>query len=268
MLGKEDRSSESIFFGAQRLVGTVPKVVAGLIGLGSFAYIVGWFYARSYFSEFGASWILSDVPVLTVLGYSWLPVIIVLFFGYLGVTDLAETESKAEVKDSKRFRASISVFNHGRWVFVILALANPLVVFFGFLPLASFLSMASVFVTVAMATSAIEILVVRLSRTDLKIDLPIAYLSYAIIAFGFYVAPSQMGRNAALLDKLATSSSLPRVYLRSDEKDEYRLLFSSGERFYVFPSDHDTEFPPIRITSPADIKYIQRRIKSELKQGT
>ncbi len=195
---KEDQPTQSIFEGAKHLLQGLPKVAAGIVGLSGFAYLIGWVYARSYFSVFGAEWLTTEIPVLTLLGYSWWPVVVVLFFAYLGITDLAEVENKGSVENSHRFKTSLRVFNNGRWVFIVLVITDIVIGMMGYPSLARILSFFTVIIVVAMATSALEILAFRLSKPDLQISLPIVTLTYAIIFFGFYCAPIQMGRNAAL----------------------------------------------------------------------
>jgi hypothetical protein len=126
MNNKEIQSAESIFDGTKRLLRGIPQVAAGIVGLSGFAYIIGWVYAQSYFSVFGAKWLITEIPVLTLMSYSWWPVIVVLFFVYLGLTDLAEIESKGSVV--------------------------------GYPTLARILSFINVVIVVAMATSAFEML--------------------------------------------------------------------------------------------------------------
>lgn len=263
MDNKEIQSTQTIFDGANRLLHGIPKVAAGIVGLSGFAYIIGWVYAQSYFSVFGAKWLVTEIPVLTLVGYSWWPVIVVLFFAYLGITDLADIESKSGVEDSRRFKTTHGVLNYGRWVYVAVTIADVIIGMIGYPTVARILSFISMVLVVAMATSAVEILAFRLSKPSFEINLPIVYLTYAIIFFGLYLAPTQMGRNAALQDKAPESLSLPFVVLRDDPTKVFKLLMSSGERFYIFPIKYDSAYPPIQIVTSSQIQSVQERIKRE-----
>jgi len=95
---EENEKTISIFVGAKRLFQGLPKAASATIGLSGIAYFIGWLYGRSYFSNFGAKWLASEVPLLTMIGYSWWPVIIVIFYAYLGFTDLAEIENEKKLK--------------------------------------------------------------------------------------------------------------------------------------------------------------------------
>jgi len=263
MNNKETQSKQSIFDGAKRLLHGIPKVAAGIVGLSGFAYIIGWVYAQSYFSVFGAKWLITEIPILTLMGYSWWPVIVVLFFVYLGITDLAEIESKGSVEDSRRFKMTCGVLNYGRWVFIAIVIADLIIGEIGYPALARILSFISVVIVIAMATSAFEILAFRLSRPSLQVSLSIVYLTYAIISFGLYFAPTQMGRNAALQDKDPETLSLPFVALRDEPTKVFKLLMSSGERFYIFPTKYDSTYPPIQVVMASQIQSIQKKIKRE-----
>jgi uncharacterized membrane protein YwaF len=98
-------------------------------------------------------------------------------------------------------------------VLIAVAIADLIIGMIGYPAVARILSFISMVLVVAMATSAFEILAFRLSKPGLEINLSIVYLTYAIIFLGLYLAPAQMGRNAALEDKDPESLSLPFVVL-------------------------------------------------------
>lgn len=260
MTDQSEHIDPSIFSGAKRVMQGVPKVAAAIVGLSGFAYIVGWAYARAYFQVFGASWLRSEVPLLTLLGYSWWPVIILIFFAYLGITDLAETENKENKLNSTRLKRSRYILNYGRWVFAIVIIIDISAGAYDYVAVARVFSLISVFVVFAMATSAIEILAFRLSRPSIESQLHIAQLTYVIIAFGLYFAPTQMGHNAALEDINNDSFNLPTVVLRDDSTD-FRLLLSSGDRLYIIPAKYETKYPPIKIVNINSINSIQKVTK-------
>lgn len=261
MDNKEFQSTQTILDGAKRLLHGATKVAAGIVGLSAFAYIIGLVYAKSYFSLFGAKWLVTGIPIPTLMGYSWWPLLLVLLFAYLGITDLAELESKSNIEESRRFKATLGVINYGRWVFITVIVADLIVGMMGYPAVALILSFISIFLVVALATCAFERLALRLSKPSLEINLSIVSLTYAIISLGLYVAPAQMGRNAALVDKSPESVSLPFVVLRDDPTKSFRLLISSGERFYIFPTKYDSEYPPIQIVTSSQIQSIQKKIK-------
>jgi len=243
--------------GAQRIIENAPKVLAGLFAISGVAYLAGSIYTRSYFSEFGALWILDEVPTATYFSQSWVPLLLILFFGYLATTNLALIEHQGNLTASTRFKVSVAVVNYGPWLFIVLLAITPLLSTFGYVTSAIVLSVISVALLLLLFSSALEILVVRLSKADQRIDLSMAYLSFAVIAAGLYVVPAQLGMNWARVDKQA-ESTLFKVYLRDDDVTEYKLLFSVGDRLYVFPARYKGEYPPIETATAANVRFIQQ----------
>lgn len=265
MNNKQIQSQQSILVGAIHLLNAIPKVASGLVGLSGFAYIIGWVYAQSYFSVFGAKWLITEIPVLTLMGYSWWPVLVLLFFTYLGITELAEIESKGKgnIEDSRRFKLNYKILNYGGLIFAAIGVTDYFIGEIGYPNLARILSFINIVVVIWMATSAFEILAFRLGNSFSQANLSIAYLTYTIIAFGLYFTPTQMGRNSALQDKEQDAFSLPYVSIRDEPTKEFKLLMLSSERFFIFPTKYDSTFPPIQIVVASQVQSIQKKIQTE-----
>jgi hypothetical protein len=257
MSRNDHHNAESARAGARRIIENAPKVLAGLAGVGGLAYLAGAIYTKSYFSEFGASWILDEVPMATYFGQSWIPLLLILFFVYLSTTNLAGIEHAGDLTASTRFKVSVTVVHYGPWLFIMLLASTTLLSIFDGAPAVIVLSIVSVVLLLLLFSSALELVAVRLSKADRRIDLSMAYLSFAVIAAGLYVVPAQLGMNWARVDKQAESTLL-KVYLRGDEATEYKLLFSVGDRLYVFPARFQGEHPPVQTASVADVTFGQR----------
>lgn len=255
MSHKDHHNAESARDGARRIIENAPKVLAGLAGIGGLAYLAGGIYTRSYFSEFGASWILDEVPMATYFGQSWIPLLLILFFVYLSTTNLALIEHQDNLAESTRFKVSVAIVHYGPWLVIMLLASIMLLSAFDCAAAVIVLSVVSVILLLLLFSSAVELVAVRLSKADRRIDLSMAYLSFAVIAAGLYVVPVQLGVNWARVDKQATSALL-RVYLRGDEVTEYKLLFSVGDRLYVFPTRYEGDHPPVRTAAVADIRFV------------
>lgn len=195
-------------------------------------------------------------------GQSWIPLLLILFFGYLATTNLALIESHNNLTTSKRFKVSTAVVNYGPWLLIVLIAITPLLSTFGSVTVAIGLSVISVALLLLLFSSSLELLVVRFSKKERRIDLSMASLSFAVIAAGLYFVPAQLGVNWARVDKQA-SSALPKVYLRGDEETEYKLLISVGERLYVFPTKYEGKYPPIETTAAANVRFVQHEGTSE-----
>lgn len=253
----DHHNDESARDGARRIIENAPKVLAGLAGIGGLAYLAGAIYTRSYFAEFGASWILDEVPMATYFGQSWIPLLLILFFVYLSTTNLAGIEHAGDLTANTRFKISVAVVHYGPWLVIILFASTALLSAFDFAAAAIALSIVSVVLLLLLFGSALELAAVRLSKADRRIDLSMAYLSFVVIAAGLYIVPVQLGVNWARVDKQATSALL-RVYLRGDEVTVYKLLFAVDERLYVFPTGYEGEYPPIKRVAVADVRFIQQ----------
>ena len=247
--------SEASRAGARRLIEQTPKVLAGLAAVSGVAYLAGSIYTRAYFSEFGASWILEEVPAATYFSQSWVPLLLMLYFGYLATTNLAVIGSQDDVTASFQFKLSVTLVQYGSWFLLALLVMTLLLSTFGYVTSAIVLSITGVAAILLLFSSALELVMVRFNIKDRLIDLSMAYIAFAVIATGLYVVPAQLGLNWARLDKQPTSS-LPTVYLHSDAEKEYRLLFSVGERLYVFPARFKGAYPPVQATAIANVGFV------------
>ncbi len=239
--------------GARRLIEQTPKALVGLAIITGVAYLAGSIYTKAYFSEFGASWILEEVPAAIYFNQSWVPLLLILYFGYLATTNLAVIGDQ-DVTASFQFRLSVILVRYGSWFLLALLVIPPLLSTFGYVMSAIVLSIIAVATLLLLLSSALELVVGRLKTMGRLIDLSMAYIAFAVIAAGLYVVPAQLGLNWALVDK-QTTSSLLTVYLRSDAEQEYRLLFSVGERLYVFPAKFEGDYPPVHATAIANVHF-------------
>lgn len=249
-----DRSKSSRA-GARRLIEQTPKALAGLAAVSGVAYLAGSIYTKAYFSEFGASWILEEVQTATYFSQSWVPLLLMLYLGYLVTTNLAMIGSQDDVTAGFQFRLSVALVQYGSWVLLALLLLIPIMSRFNYVVPAIVLSIVGVAAILLLFSSALELLVVRFTTMNRFIDLSMAYVACAVVAAGLYVVPAQLGLNWARVDKQPTSS-LPTVYLRSDPEKEYRLLFSVGERLYVFPATFEQAYPPVQGAAITDIGFV------------
>jgi hypothetical protein len=241
--------------GARRLIEQVPKAFGGLVGVCGIAYLAGSVYTRAYFSEFGASWILEEVPAAAYFSQSWVPLLVILYFGYLATTNLAVLESQGDLASSARFKFSMAFVQYGPWLLLALLAMTPLLSTLSYTVPAIILSIITMALLLVLLSSAIELLLVRLSTMDPLLSRPMVYIAMAVIAVGLYVVPTQLGLNWARIDKQPTSSLLT-VYLRGDVETEYKLLLSVRERFYVFPRRFDGIYPPVQAAAVADISFV------------
>jgi hypothetical protein len=224
--------------------------------------VEGALYTRSYFSEFGASWILDKVPMAIFFERSMIPLLFLLFFALLAVMGLFDSEKTDRLLSSPQFKASIAVIRYGPWCLIALSVLDLALGTFGSTTLAVILSVISVPVLLLLLASNLKFLIVRLRRSDLQLDRLKLAISVAVIVLGLYCVPAQLGRNFGQLDKEPATSTLSTIHLH-DDPTEYRLLLSVDERLYVFPERYEGTYPPIETTAAAQVESIQYGKKSE-----
>jgi hypothetical protein len=251
----DNHKAEAARANTRRIIEQAPKVLAGLFAISGVAYLAGSVYTRAYFAEFGASWILDEVPTAIYFGQSWIPLLLILFFGYLATTNLALIEGQDNLTATKRFKVSVAVVQYGPWFLIGLLAITLLLSTFDSVTPAIVLSVISLTLILLLFASALELLVVRFSKMDRHIDLSMAYLSFAVIAASLYVVPAQLGMNWARVDK-ETSSTLLKVYLHGNEATEHKLLFAIGERLYVFPTRYEGRYPPVKAAAAASVRFV------------
>ncbi|MBM4127554.1 MAG: hypothetical protein FJ247_09445 [Nitrospira sp.] len=251
----DDQKAEKARAGAQRLIAQTPIAFAGLAVMTGLAYLSGSFYTRAYFAEFGASWILDEVPAAIYFSQSWIPLLLILFFVYLATTNLGLIDSPSHLTESTKFKISVVVVQYGSWLFILLLALIPLLSLAGATFAAIVLSVISVVVLLWLLASALELLVVRLITEDLQLDLTMASVACVLVAVGLYVVPAQLGMNRARADKHAPASLLT-VYLHGNTEKEYKLLFAADERLYVFPAQYEGTYPSVEGTTAANVSFL------------
>lgn len=253
MPSTDSKKIEEARANARRLIEQGPKVFIALFTLTGVAYLAGSVYARSYFSAFGASWVLEEVPIAIYFSQSWIPLLLILFLGYVAVTNLALIEGYGNLTKTTGFKVSLMAVRYGPWLLVGLLGITTLLSSLEFISAAINLLLVAIPLLLFLAASALELCVARFSKIDRGIDLSRAYLSLAVIAGALYVVPAQLGTNWARLDRQETSSLL-NVYLR-DDATTYKLLFAAEERWYVFPIRYEGNEPPIKAVAATDISF-------------
>ncbi len=255
MPGDDNLKAEKARAGARRLIEQTPIALAGLAVLTCLAYLAGSFYTRAYFAEFGASWILDEVPAAIYFSQSWIPLLLILFLVYLATTNLGLIDNQRNLAASTKFKISVFVVHYGSWAFILLLGALPLLSLAHSTSAAIVLCDFSVVLLLWLLGSAFEMLVIRFIGQEPDLDVTMAYVAGVLIAVGLYIIPAQLGINWARADKRAPSTLLT-VYLHGHGQEEYKLLFSVEERLYVFPVKYEGAYPPVEGTSATNVSFV------------
>ena len=126
MPSKDNKKAETARANTRRIIEQAPKILLGLFAITGVAYLAGSIYTRSYFSEFRASWILDEVPTTVYFSQNWIPLLLILFLGYLATTSLASMENQGKATGTTRFKVSVAVVQYGPWLLVGFLIMIPL----------------------------------------------------------------------------------------------------------------------------------------------
>lgn len=251
MTSKEEieRFSEAhVMGGVERLFRQLPASISLLLGLSGLAYVVGWFAARAYLTEFGAEWLLPEMSTATLLGYSWLPILWTTFFAYIGICDLVGTHK--EKFDAGKIRRFI------RW-FILLTVVSSIASYFK-TQYQAVLAFLSAIVVVVLAGATIEISVLHFGTPRKTSDTSTLHLAWGILTFAVYLAPTQIGRARALEDLDLKNSKMGIITTANNEGPTLRLLHANGERIYAVELGETPEAREIRILPVTSVISIRK----------
>jgi hypothetical protein len=243
-------SESGMSIALDRFFKMLPSFISVIVGFTSIAYIIGWIQAKSYFTEFNAEWIITELSNFDIITYSWLPLSQLLFFIYLGVTDIMESD--------KRYKMTFFIIRFG-WI-IIIALGIIELLMSKFFPNwyndiigASFLPL----LFTLYAAASFELLLINLQNKDFKWELMNVKIIYIIVLFGFIFIPRNMGRDEAKKDKNIQHTRLGKVYVKDDNRENLRLLKSKGQLLYVVELDSNNISNNIQILDYTQIMKIE-----------
>jgi hypothetical protein len=242
-------SENSLTIAADKLLLSIPTITAIIVVFTGVAYLTGWLHARAYFQSFGAEWALVDISGTSILTFSWLPLAWLLFFIYLGITDLLEG-------GKRRSNATFYVLKYGSIFSSILILATAILQKTGPNELAHFIIIVSPYIYALVAGAGFETLLLKLQKS--KFNITIIYPSYAVIVFGLYFLPTQMGKAEAVTDTDPRRSTLAKVKIIDKDNQEFRLLYKTQNYVYVVELRDNNERPAISIFELSHIKTIEK----------
>ena len=244
-------TEQGLSTGLGRLFTGLPTVTSVLVGFTALAYVIGWLHAKEYFDAFGAPWIVSEISTVGLLAFSWLPVAQLLFFAYLGITDLMESRT--------RYKTTYFVLRHGWWFVLVLFLLKLVSDLSGFNRVEEEIDAVLPMCFVLLAGASIEAILIRLQQKEFKLELRAIYLIFGVVLFGFYFLPTQMGKNDAKRDRDPIRSILPQVILVGDERQNLRLLASNEGRFYIAAIESEKVNPQILVVDQTRIQFIAKK---------
>jgi hypothetical protein len=246
----EITSEEGLTNALDRLFKILPSLISIVIGFTTFAYVIGWIHAKSYYSGFNASWIVSELSNFEILTFSWLSLSQLIFFIYLGITDL--------MVNKNRYKTTFFILKYGWYLIILIYVADLLLDFTQLTTLKNIVGGVSLpILFTAFAGASFELLLINLQHKDFKWELMNIYIIYGIVVFGFYFLPMKIGSDESLRDRDINKSNLSKIYLHDDDRTNLRLLKSSGELFYIVILDSNKTIPEIKVVDYKQIKTIK-----------
>ncbi|MDH5667208.1 MAG: hypothetical protein OEY86_04265 [Nitrospira sp.] len=249
--------SKSPLPGAQRHAEHVPKALAGLAALTAAAYFEGMLYVRAYFAQFGAVWILDEVPMAIFFERSMTPLLLTVFLAFLAIMGLFDIETAEQALTSTRFKIAVAVTTYGPWTALALGIVDIILGELGLLTTAIVLSAVLLAMFLLLLASLFTLTLVSIRNANIRLNRTVLLLSVSIVVLCSYWVPTQIGSNYGKRDMHPALSTLPSLNLRG-HSIEYKLLFSLGERLYVFPANYGGDAPPIETTSSSQVEFIRQ----------
>lgn len=238
-----------------RIAALLPQLGAAIIGLTTFAYLVGWRREQAYYYQFGAVWIADHLAAGQLLASSAL-----YLFVSSGAAFSAIALSAREGWSARRLQrlASITVA-----IAALLAAASylgdgrlPSDVRYGVaFGAAAAWAIASGF--------ALGQLVLLLRESRLSWRLQHVGLLYAAVIFGLWYPPTLLGRALGSFDTDPARSTLPRVRRAAADGDDWRLLAVVEGRIVLAGLHHSGPYPLIRVVQNADTLVFERAGETE-----
>ena len=247
---QEITTEEGLAKALERFFKILPSFLSIILGFTAIAYIIGWIQAKSYYTAFNAPWIVSELSGIDILTFSWLPLSQLIFFIYLGITDL--------MVNKNRYKTTFFILRHGWYFIIIVFIANIILDNFQFEVLKKIVGGISLPLLFTLyAAASFELLIINLQKKDFKWNLLNIYIIYGIVVFGFYFLPTQIGKDEAKRDLDINKTKLQKVILYNDNRDNLRLLKSNRELFYVVALDTNSHTPKIQVIEYKNIKFIE-----------
>lgn len=246
---------QSIVHLSIKLFENIPKIISSLISLTVLAYITGWIEAKAYFGSFGAEWLVSELNSVMLLQFSWLPLVYLCLFIWLGIQDL---ESTKQNKLSRRWRYTIKFVRYGLIPLIIIVSIPDILFSRGYVTASVYASCLAWIGCIFYAGAAFECLIITYYNKILVWDAHDIKLALAVILFGLYFSPAVHGKMNGRLDFNPDSSHLPVIETIKTENQNLRLIFISGNKVYTANLKKDNpKNTEVRILNTSDVTLIK-----------
>ncbi len=227
-----------------------PSVISIIVGFTTFAYIIGWFHARSYYSGFNAPWMVSKLSNTEIITFSWVSISQLMFFIFLGITDLMTNKTG--------YKTTFFILKNGWRLIVIVTIIDIILLHLDqWKTLINLIGVIEPILFTAYAASAFELLLIVLQRKDHNWGFKHIHLTFIIVGIGFYFLPTKIGWEESLRDSDINKSTLSKIFVVNDDSSNLRLLRVEGELFYIVALDSLNNTTKIKVVNYKQVKFIE-----------
>lgn len=244
-------NNETLLSALVRIISKLPQIFSGFLSFAGLAYLIGWIKARAYYEELGAKWMVDLLSYKEVIGYSWMPLVMMAFITWVIIIRIDE-------KDDDDFRNLISK-----------ALGYPVLIIAGILYAATFIfgkfklyiaaditNYLTLIIYLVVFVSALFSIIYLVRDSKFVGDQINASIVYLLVIAGIYFIPSLEGRMAAMRALDSDRTRLPLVKIKDRERMERMILVTNDSIYTILNNDTDTTLNKIHIYSTRNIEEI------------
>lgn len=240
---------EDIVSAYGRIIGALPKLASGALGLVIIAYLVGWLRAESYYSAFGARWVTRELTPIELLSFSLWPLVFLVIGLVLTMTDIAERLIGKSLRQVESFLLGLVIFSQT----IAMGLSWS-----GYKIMAAYFALASLFNSSSLLMLTFGKIVLGLHSNRFKWHSSLVWiLFWACLSYGANCMI--LGSIEGDRDNDPAHSELPAVMLRDTVVGDWRLLRSSDQTMYVANIADSTNHPPVSVLGADQVTAIMRR---------
>lgn len=227
-------SEQSILKGIHRVLSTFSKVGGVVVSISGLAYVLGWVYARSYYSDLGAEWLVPALPASQLMGFALWPALTIIFLFYTVVTDMVSLHPDSDLSKSA-FSWIKKTYFKGVIGVLVIGLLKIIFETLGFPVAVNICRSAYIVSMVVVTVSSLVFICIHFSDDKSELNLRIISISGFALFWGVWSVPSEMGKRLAARDLDFERNGLPVVKFKNSSKHHLAISILSNRVYYITP---------------------------------
>jgi hypothetical protein len=232
--------------GITKILGALPKIASGVVGITAIAYVLGWRIADAYFGQMGASWCVDLMTIQQITRYGALMV----FFASFVCASCTKNLISGQTTQQKLNRWAAF------WALSGLLISGLAGLHPHFISASIVMTAAEVAPLLIMASVGISVgeLIAFFSTGKPAVSyFPLMY--EAIILLGLFWTPVLLGTSHAEKDS-GSSSTLPNITLTIADSRPWRLVGPIGDQLLIIVPNDDSKQRLFKLVSPSAVASI------------